>query len=160
MRTLKAVLIYLAADVLCMFINITFSAFHNALFRMLCSVCTAGIMLALIGNYALSSAASDAKAERTSGSRKSIGALCDICGILAVPVLSWGVLLASLGGSFDFYRWHKVLNGGFLRMINFIEPDASSSAVSMTEALLMLPFVLIPVAAYTAVYMTARSKSQ
>ena len=160
MRTLKAVLIYLAADILCMFINVTFSAFHNALFRMICAVCTAGIMLAFVGNHALSSSASDAKAVRTSGSRKSTGALCDICGILAVPVLSWGALLASLGGSFEFYRWYKVLNGGFLRVINFIEPDASSAAVSAAEAAVMLLFALIPAAVYAVVYIIVRSKSE
>lgn len=151
MRALKALGLYLAADILCMFINITFAALHNGLFRAVCAVCTAGIMLALVGNYALTAAAADEKA-----GRKFSGAAADVCGLLAVPAVSWAILLVSMKGGFDFYRWYKVLNGAFLRVINLIEPDASSAAVSTADALAMLPFVLIPAAVYLVVYTVCR----
>ena len=43
--------------------------------------------------------------------------------------LSWCILRFSMG-KYDFYRWHKIINGYFLQIYNFIEPDASSSALS------------------------------
>lgn len=158
MKFLKALGVYLAADILCMFINITFAALHYPMFRVLCAVCTAGIMCVMTGNFALVSAAADAKTRRASGSGKSSGAAGAFCGILAVPALSWGTLLASMGGGSDFYRWYKIMNGAFLRVINFIEPDASSSALSTAEVMTMLPFAVIPAAVYLTVYIVKYSE--
>ena len=156
MKFSKAVGIYIAADILCMFIDLTMSVVDSPLIKAVNAVCSAGIMAVFIANYALTTEAEDRKNALLSG--KTAGAvniLSPAAGLLLIPLSSWGILMYSLSGSPDFYRWHKILNAAFLRIFNYIENDASSSALSTGEVLLMLPCAFVPAIVYLAVYMLA-----
>ena len=156
MRIFKALAIYIAADLLCMFIDLTFSVMDNPIIKVLNAVCSVGIMIIMLVSFAMKSAAEDMKNERITGSSTKNYAVQSACGIALIPVSSWGTLIGSVSGGYDFYRWHKLLNAAFLRIYNFIEQSASSSELSAAEILIMLPLAIIPPAAYIVTYFLVR----
>ena len=157
MKFSKALGIYIAADILCMFIDLTMAFADNPLIKAVNAVFSAGIMTVFIANYAVKSEAEDRKKARLTGKTAGAGnILSPAAGLLLIPALSWGLLMISLCGSPDFYRWHKVLNAAFLRIFNLIENDASSSALSAGEAMLMLPFAFIPAMIFAVTYLLAK----
>ena len=152
MRFFKALAIYIAADMLCLFIDLTFSVMDNPLIKALNAVCSAGIMIIMLASFAMKSAAEDMKQERRSGVSSCRYAVQSACGTALVPFASWAALMFSLGSEPGLYRWHKLLNAGFLRIYNVIEQSAYSSDVSAGEAFLMLPLAIVPPASFIVTY--------
>ena len=156
MRFFKALAIYTAADLLCLFIDLTFSVMDNPLVKAVNAVCSGGIMLIMLISFGLKSAAEDMKQERISGGNTRKYAAQSAAATAFVPLFSWAGLMLSVSGGFEFYRWHKLLNAGFLRVYNVIERSAYSVDLSFAEGLLMLPMAVIPPAVYIVTYILVR----
>ena len=160
MRFVKALGIYAAADFLCLFIGFTLAVSPGIVLATVSTVCTVGIMLVMLISFAAKAAKEEMRGERLSGEKCFVRAFAAYsAGASLIPAVSWTSLMASAGGRFDFYRWHKVLNGAFLRIFNVIEPSASSADISAGEAALMLPFVFVPAVTVLVTGALARRES-
>ena len=154
MKIIKALGIYAAAEIFCLFIGLTLAGSSSPVMRVICSICTVGILVVLLANFAVKEAHSDLKQERISGEKAS-HAKTAVSGItLSLPaIISWVLLMVSVsGGKFDFYRWYKLINAPFLQVCNLINANASSAALSMAQVCIMLPMVFVPAVTYLAVY--------
>ena len=154
MRFIRTLLYIAAADVLALFIGLTLAGSSNPLIRAVSAVCGTGIMVCLIASFALRTSYSDLRNERVTGKRTSPAAAAGMAATASLPgLVSWLVLRVTAGSSFDFYRWHKLINGWFLQVFNLIEPDASSSALTDGQLWTMLPLALVPGAVFAAAYL-------
>ena len=154
MRFIRTLLYIAAADVLALFIGLTLAGSSNPLIRVVSAVCGTGIMVCLIASFALRTSYSDLKNERVTGKRTSPAAAAGMAATASLPGLfSWAVLRMTAGSSFDFYRWHKLINGWFLQVFNLIQPDANSSALTDGQLWTMLPLALVPGAVFAAAYL-------
>lgn len=154
MKILKALGIWLAAEAFCLFISLTLAGSSSTFIRIVCSFCTVGILAVLITDFAVREAVRDMKSKRLS--EKNNAKLPDIAtgAVLSLPsAVSWILLYISVsGGSFDFYRFHKLINAPFLQIYNLICPNASSAALKSSQVWIMLPLIFIPAAVYLTVY--------
>ena len=157
MKLSKVIVSLIAAEILCFFIDLTLAGSSNPLIRVICAICTAGILCVLLANTAINAAREDMKQERITGKSAGYGGAALAGAVCSAPALiSWIVLLVSANsGKPDFYRWHKLINAPFLQVYNLIEPDASTSALSTGEIMLMLPLVIVPAAAFVTAYILA-----
>ena len=154
MRCIRTLLYIAAADVLALFIGLTLAGSSNPLIRVISAVCGTGIMVCLIASFALRTSYSDLKNERVTGKKTAFAAPAGMAATASLPgLVSWLVLRVTAGSSFDFYRWHKLINGWFLQVFNLIEPDASSSALTDGQIWAMLPLALVPGAVFAAAYL-------
>lgn len=149
MRYLKTVCMVFAADILALFVSFTLAGSSAAAVRAVSAVCGAGILAVILVNHAVSEAKNDLKEKRMGGLRTAflMGASAS-----APCLASWAVLMLSVRVGFQFYPAHKLINGFFIQLLNLIEPDASSAALSAGEVWLMLPLALIPAAAVITAY--------
>ncbi|MBQ9898782.1 MAG: hypothetical protein IJM44_04950 [Ruminococcus sp.] len=158
MKISKVLISLIAAEIFCLFINITLGGTSNPLMRTVCAVCTVGILCVLLANTAIRGTQDAMKQERITGQPPRRGASAAAGLLSSVPALaSWTVLLISKNsGKFDFYKWHKLINAPFLQVYNLIEPDASVRALSAGEICLMLPLTFIPAAVCLTVSLLTR----
>lgn len=153
MRYLKVLIFIVAADVLSLFVGLTLAGSSALLIRIISAVCGAGIMICLMASLALRTASADLKSERVTG-RKTSPLLPSgmAAAALLPPLASWLILRLTSGSSFDFYRWHKLINGWFIQIYNMIQPDASSAALTSGQILTMLPLAIVPAAVFAIFY--------
>ena len=157
MIVLKALARALAAEILCLFINVVLAGSGLPVIRAVCLVCTAGILTVLMADLGIKTAEHGRDKDRTLRKILAAGAA-----VTPVPLASWVLLFISAGGGIDWYRWHKLLNAPFLQLYNLIESGASSADLDRGETLLMLPAVIIPAAALILpyIYVCRRSGRQ
>lgn len=150
MKIFKTLLTVIAADILSLFIGLTLAGSSTVIFRVISAICTVGILVCVLGNFAAKTASADIKSARLS-KKKLSPAMPLIMSISASfpAVISWLILRYS---DIDFYRWHKIINGYFIQIYNFINPDASSSALTSGQILAMLPLSFVPAAVFLAGY--------
>ncbi|MGN0580078.1 MAG: hypothetical protein ACI4JE_04325 [Ruminococcus sp.] len=162
MKILKSLVYLAAADILSLFIGLTLASSSLTVIRVICAVCTSGILVCFIASYAVRSAYGDRRNERISGKKISRTVIAAQGGILSLPPLvSWILLYISHStDSFDFYRWHKLINGFFLQIYNLINSDASVSALNQGQIFLMLVLVPIPMICFFAAYTVAYRKER
>lgn len=154
MKCLKALGYIAAADVLSLFVGLTLASSSSTFIRLISAVCTAGILICLMVNFAVNTARSDLKNERISGSETN-HAVTAAAGVTAsLPaVISWILLYIShSSGSFDFYKWHKLINAYFLQVYNFINSDASAAALSDAQVMAMLILAAVPCLTFIIAY--------
>ncbi|MBR1592319.1 MAG: hypothetical protein IJ666_04835 [Ruminococcus sp.] len=152
MKIIKTVLYVLAADILSLFIDFTLASSSMFIIRLICAVCTFLILAVILSGLAVSTANQDLKDKRINNKKINIILPLSMGTAASFPAaVSWCVLKFSMR-RFDFYRWHKIINGYFLQIYNFIEPDASSSALSTGEVNIMLILVFIPVIIFLTAY--------
>ena len=150
MRYLRTLLFLAAADFLSLFIGLTLAGSANPLIRVISAICGAGIMICLMASLALKTAAADLRAERTSGGKMPLLLPAGMAVTALIPPLaSWLILRI---GAFDFYRWHKLINGWFIQIYNMINPDAGSSALTDGQIWAMLPLAFVPAAVFGLFY--------
>lgn len=150
MRYLRTLLFLAAADFLSLFIGLTLAGSANPLIRVISAICGAGIMICLMASLALKTAAADLRAERASGGKTPLLLPAGMAVTALIPPLaSWLILRI---GAFDFYRWHKLINGWFIQIYNMINPDAGSSALTDGQIWAMLPLAFVPAAVFGAFY--------
>ena len=157
MKFLKAFGFVIAADILCLFIGVTLASSSSGFMRLICAVCTVGILICLLASLAMKTAREDLRQERITGNKTNpvTAVLCGVTASLPAAV-NWMILyIAHSSGSFDYYKWHKLLSAYFMPVCNLINDDASTSALSGSEVMLMLPLVIIPFLAYTVSYFLA-----
>lgn len=154
MKYIKALGYIAAAEVLSLFIGLTLASSSSIFIRLISTICTVGILICLMINFAVGTARDDLKSERINGSKTNHAVTLTVGMTVSIPALaSWIILLISHSSdSFDFYRWHKLLNAYFLQIYNFINPDASSAALQSSEIMIMLAPVFIPFLTFTATY--------
>ena len=119
---------YLLAEALTLFIDLTLSFSGSVGVRIVCSICTLGILLGLMANGGYAAALSDAKAKRTPSVLR--GMLYGLCGS-AIPAALWGMLMAARAGALpgDFYRLYKLLCAPFLSVCNLISADIQAASI-------------------------------
>lgn len=150
MNVTGAVIRLAAAEVLSLFINMTFAGSGSAFIRHICLICTVLILAAVMADFSIRAAGRDAKG---GGSIRYRQLICSAAAVTALPLASWIVLAVSAkSGGFDFYGAHKLLNAPFLHFYNFIEPSASAAALSAGELAVMLLPVFVPAAVLIAAY--------
>lgn len=162
MKPIKAIAVYLAAEILCLFIGLTLAGSSNPVIRLISAVCTTGILVCLLASFALTTAKEDAKQERITGqSIPGYEPYLSGAAASAPALISWIILFAThSGGGVDFYRWHKIINGPFLQIYNLINSDASSAALTQGQILVMLPLIVIPAAAVIIPYLYSYRKEK
>ncbi|MBR6580979.1 MAG: hypothetical protein IKK66_06740 [Ruminococcus sp.] len=150
MKIFKTLLTVIAADILSLFIGLTLAGSSTVIFRVISAICTVGILVCVLGNFAAKTALADIKSARLS-KKKLSPAMPLIMSISASfpAVCSWLILRYS---HIDFYRWHKIINGYFIQIYNFINPDASSAALTSKEITAMFPLAFVPAAVFLAGY--------
>ena len=77
----------------------------------------------------------------------------------SAPLISWLMLFLTAGSDFDFYRWYKLINGWGIQLCNFINPDASASALDIDEVLLMIPVSAAPAIVFVFAYTIGRKNA-
>ena len=152
MRIIKTLFCVFAADILSLFIGFTLASSSEFIIRLISAVCTSLILVVILSGLAVNTANQDLKSERINNKKLNLFLPVSMGVSSSLPALaSWTVLRFSLG-KYDFYRWHKIINGYFLQIYNFIEPDASSSALSVDEVNLMLIPVFVPMIVFFTAY--------
>ena len=125
MKVTGAILRLVAAEVLSLFVNMTFAGSGSTFIRIICLICTVLILVAVMADYSVKAARTDAKG---GGKIRYRQLVCSATAVTAVPMLSWIILFISANGDgFDFYGAHKLINAPFLHFYNLIEPSASAS---------------------------------
>lgn len=154
----KAAGLYIASDILCLFISATFTGMgNNPLLNAVCAVCTFGIIVIMELNSGMTAARRDMKQARISKTEAGWNnAAAMTAGTAIIPLASWGMLLLSKHGGPDFYRWHKLINAAFLKIFNFICRDASSEKLTDAQVWAVLPFAFAAAAAFLAGYVLVR----
>lgn len=154
MKYIKSLIFIAAAEILSLFLGLTLAGSSSVFMRSVSAVCTAGILICLTVNYAMSVAKEDLRLERVNGTKTPAAAAFALGGIMSAPsIISWIILkISHISGSFDFYRWHKLLNAYFLQLYNFINSDAETAALTPGQVNIMLLPAFIPFAAFIAAY--------
>lgn len=150
---------WILAEILTLFLNLTLAVSANALLRLVCAVCTVGILLALMVQGGYSAARADKKAHRGWSAVRMLS--LGMSGSLA-PLVFTGCLLAARlsGAAQDFYRIYKLLCAPFLPVCNLMCGDILTASVPMTEIAVLFVLSLLPAAAVCIAYdMTRRGKS-
>lgn len=149
---------WLLAEVLTLFIDLTLSFSGSALLRMVCGICTVGILLGLMAQGGFSAANADRKAHRESTVLRPL--LLGAAGA-AVPAVLWLALLAARAGALqdDFYRLYKLLCAPFLSFCNLISADVSAASVPGWGMGVLLALSLMPVPAVWIAYAVTRRKA-
>ena len=143
-----------AAEILSLFINMTFAGSSSMFIRLICLVCTVSILAAVMADHGLRSAKTDVKAMRERFSYRPL--IVSAAAVTAVPLISWAMLcISAKSGAFEFYGIHKLLNAPFLHYYNIIDRSADSAQLSSAELLLMLLPVFVPAAVLSAAYAAA-----
>ncbi|NLT08923.1 MAG: hypothetical protein GXY08_05410 [Ruminococcus sp.] len=152
MRYIKTICMVFAADILALFIGLTLAGSSALPVKIVSAVCGAGILAVILADHAAVTAKKDRKENNGSGAKTAffMGATAS-----SPCLLSWGTLRLSLTAGYDYYRVHKVVNGFFIQLLNFIEPDASTKALSTEEIMIMLPLAFVPAAIVIPVYILA-----
>lgn len=150
MKIFKTLLTVIAADILSLFIGLTLAGSSTVIFRVISAVCTVGILVCVLGNFAAKTALADIKSARINKKKSSL-IMPWIMSISASfsAICSWLILRYS---DIDFYRWHKIINGYFIQIYNFINPDASSATLTTGQIFAMLPLAFVPAAVFLAGY--------
>lgn len=140
---------WLLAEVLTLFIDLTFSFSDHAVVRILCAVCTVGIYLSLMvqGGYAAARADKKRHIEFNPLRPLTLG----LAGAAVPALLTIALLLAKLGVLADgFYRLYKLLCAPFLAVCNLMSADIAASslpawgiAVLLALSLAAIPAVMI-----------------
>jgi len=151
MKIVKSFLCVVSADILALFINLTLAGSSNPLLRAVCALCTSLILVCLVGSFAMKTAENDLRNERIT--KKITNPLVTFfTGIMAsLPSLvSWLILKFS---DTDFYALHKVINGYFLQIYNFINSDAKSDSLTAVQIYMMFPLVFVPALSFFTPYL-------
>ncbi|MCM1006721.1 MAG: hypothetical protein NC485_02135 [Ruminococcus flavefaciens] len=157
MRYLQSLAMVLAADVFSLFIGLTLAGSSMPLVKGISAVCTVSILAVIMADFAVKTAREDIKNKRDLSERKKFASAFGMGFSASLPAfLSWIILYISVScKEFNFYRWHKIINGYFLQIYNFINVDANSAALSKNEVWMMFPLTFIPALVFIIAYILA-----
>ena len=153
MRYIKTVFMVFAADIFALFIGFTLAGSSSAAIKAVSGICGVGILAVILADHAMVCARKDMKDNYP----KALAVSVFMGASASLPYLvSWIFLAASVKWNFEFYRAHKLINSYFLQILNLIEPDASSAALSGAELQLMLPLAAVPALLTAVPYILVR----
>ena len=152
---LKVLGYVLFAEVLTLFINLTLSVFPHTLFRILCSICTVGILLVVMIHAGMRIAAADKHHHAAAGTVPAPHRplLLGLTAVLPFQVCWVLLLLAKLGviaGS--FYKFYKLLAAPFLQICNLFSADITAASLPMAGLVLLELCSLLPLPAFWIAY--------
>ena len=157
MKITGAILRLAAAQVLSLFINMTFAGSGSTVIRLICLICTVLILVTVMADYSVKAAILDAKG---GGSFRYGPLISSAAAVTALPLASWTMLaMSAKSGAFEFYGAHKLLNAAFLHLYNIIEPSASAAQLSAGELAVMLLPVFVPASVLITAYAAAFGKA-
>lgn len=143
------------AEILTLFINLTLSFSGHLLLRMLCSVCTCGILAGLCGQAGYSIAETHRKQHSNLKKIQVFG-----LGFLSsLPFLiCWVVLFLAKQNIFqpEFYRSYKLLCAPFLNICNMFSTDISALTLPVSGLIVLLCLSFLPMAAFCIAYYATR----
>ncbi|MBQ8928503.1 MAG: hypothetical protein IJ055_09575 [Oscillospiraceae bacterium] len=131
----------LLAEVLTLFIDLTLSFSGSAPVRVVCSICTVGILGGLMVQGGYSTGKADRKSGKTSPLRS---ALLGIVGSAPYLVCWIVLLLARQSASGGFYRLYKLLCAPFLQVCNLLSADTDAGSLPGAGLLVLLLLSLVP----------------
>lgn len=139
----KIIGLWLLAEILTLFLDLTLAFSGSTLMRIVCGVCTLGILGALMVQGGFSAARIYQKEHR-----KPPVLLLGIVGS-APALLLWAVLCLSRCGVIadGFYRWYKLLCAPFLSFANLCSDGVLTSQIPVTGMAALLVLSLLPGAA-------------
>lgn len=153
----------LFAEILTLFINLTLAFSGSAVFRIITSICTLGILTGLMAQAGHSIGKSDRSLlkQNPDAVRPSKPLLL---GMLAIfPFQLWWIFLAlAKFGVIDggFYRFYKLLCAPFLQVCNLICDDVTASSLPVWGLVVLAVVPVIPYAAVMIAYrMTLHGES-
>ena len=139
-----------AAEILSLFIALTLAS-ELAVMRVVCAVCTVGILLSLMAQGGHSAAVADHRAHRETGVLRPIA-----LGITAVlpHLLLWGMLMAARCEILpdDSYRLYKLLDAPFLPVCTLLSTGVSTASVPTAGLFVLLALSLLPFPAVVIAY--------
>ncbi len=151
------------AEILTLFINLTLAVSSSALFKIICSVCTVGILAGLMAQAGYSIGVTDRKRRKKHPETfKPLRALWLGLTAMLPYQLCWVLLLlAKLGIVVDsFYRMYKLLCAPFLQICNLFQADVSAAGVPAAELCVLQLLCWIPLIAVVIAYrMTLQGKA-
>ena len=145
------------AEVLTLFLDLTLSFSGSVFVRLLCSICTVGILAGLMAQGGYAAALADRKIQPPAVRPVLLGLTGS-----AVPCVLWGMLWAARSGMLDdgFYRLYKLLCAPFLSVCNLISADVSAGSVPVWGMAVLGILSLIPCAAVCCAYWITRHRAQ
>ncbi len=143
----KIILFLLVTEILTLFINLTLSVFTGTVFRVISSICTVGILLALMIQAGCSIGAADKKAQNA-GEKGTAPVIAGITASLPLCIL-WGLLLLEKCGIFPagYYRFYKLLCAPFLQICNLFSADVTADTLPWAGVITLGLLSLLPAAA-------------
>ncbi len=152
---LKGIGVYFFADILCLFLALTFSAIGGAVMRVISCICTISVLICLCINFAVNRANGDKKAGIPDGFSRRLFYSAAASGIF----LGLGVcLLLAKGGVLpeQFYRWYKLLDAPFLQLCNLFSADITVKSLSWGGAAVLAGMNLVPFCVTWITYLLTR----
>lgn len=136
MKFMKILGFAVVSEILSLFISLTLGFSGSLLMRIVCSVCTVGILLGMMAQAGISCAKSD----KTMNPMflESIGSTPYLCGWFALVLAKLGALP---GG---FYRVYKLLFAPFLPVCNLFSLDVAASALPWSGVVTLFVLSLLP----------------
>lgn len=162
MKFLKTLGYAAAADILSLFVNLTLAGSSMTFMKIISAVCTVGILFCFMISHAVRCAKDDCRSERISKTATPalVPAIHGITAML-IPLVSWLLLFVSKATeAFDFYRFHKLINGYFLQIYNLINQNAETSALSMGQIGAMAALIPVPMIVFIAAYFISYSREK
>ena len=146
----------LLAEVLTLFLDLTLSFSGSFVIRIVCSICTVGILGGLMVQGGYSAGRADRRSGRTSPVRSVL-----LGAVGSVPYLVlWGILLASRQGDGAFYRLYKLLCAPFLQVCNLFSADTDARSLPAAGLLVLLALSLLPFVCIAAAHrLTVQGRS-
>ena len=148
---------WLLAEVLTLFIDLTLSFSGSVLVRLICSICTLGILLGLMAQGGYAAALADKKTAPSALRPLLLGLTGS-----TVPCILWGMLQTARAGLLtdSFYRLYKLLCAPFLSVCNLISADISAAGIPGWGMAVLGVLSLTPCAAVWIAYtLTRRSNT-
>ncbi len=139
----KIIGLWLLAEILTLFLDLTLAFSGSTLVRLVCGTCTVGILGALMAQGGLSAA-------RTYRKMQQKLPLLLLGAVGSVPALFlWAVLCLSRCGVLadSFYRWYKLLCAPFLSFSNLFSDGVLTSQMPVTGMTVLFVLSLLPGAA-------------
>lgn len=139
----KIIGLWLLAEILTLFLDLTLAFSGSTLIRLVCGVCTVGILCALMAQGGMSAARTYQKSKK----RPSVLLLSTVGS--APSLFLWAVLCLSRCGILadGFYRWYKLLCAPFLSFSNLFSDSVLASQLPLTGMAVLFVLSLLPGAA-------------
>ena len=152
---LKIFGILILAEILTLFINLTLSFSGHLLLRMVCGLCTCGILAGLCGQVGYSIA----EAHRKQHQNPKKLQIFMLGFVSSLPFLFFWILLFCAKQNLispEFYRYYKLLCAPFLNICNLFSTDISALSLPDSGLITLLILSFLPMVSFCTAYSATR----